>query len=84
MGPGQGIMMGPGYGQPAAARDLTLDDVRRVLDHQVAMHGLARLKVGAVTEKDADTIMGDIVTVDGSLIQRYEVNRHTGLFAPVE
>ena len=85
MGPGQGIMMGPGYGGPAAApRDVTLDDVRHVLDHQVAWHSLSRLRVGDVTEKDQDTILAEIVTVDGSVVQRYEVNSHTGLLAPVE
>ncbi len=38
----------------------------------------------AVTEKDADTIVAEIVTLDGSLVQRYEVNRDTGLFTAVE
>ena len=35
-------------------------------------------------EKDADTIVADIVTKDNSLVERFVVNRHNGLFRPSE
>ncbi len=80
MGPG---MTGDGW-SAAPPRHLSLDEVRRLLEHRVAWHQFSRLEVGEVTEKDADVIVAEIVTLDGSLVQRYEVNRDTGLFTAVE
>jgi len=37
-----------------------------------------------VKEKDADAIVIDIVTKDNSLVERFIVNRHNGLFRPSE
>ena len=82
MGPG---MMGPGYGMGhgygmhrALPRDLTTDDVRHMLGHQLEWQGNPNLKLGKVEEKDEDTIVAEIVTNDGSLVDRFEVDRHTG------
>ena len=77
MGPGQG--MGPGYGMhQALPRDLTTDDVRHMLGHQLEWQGNPNLKLGKVEEKDEDTIVAEIVANDGSLVDRLEVDRHTG------
>ena len=43
-----------------------------------------RLKVGEVKEADDDTIVAEIVTQDGSLVQRLKVDRHTGQMQQVE
>ena len=41
------------------------------------------LKVGDVKEKDADTIVAEIVTKQGdSLVQRLDFNRHNGYVQP--
>ncbi len=87
---GQG-MMGPGFGkgpgldsQVVPSKDLTADDVRHFLDHHLEMHGNKRLKVGEVKEADEDKIVADITTVDGSLVQRFEVDRHTGQMRDIE
>jgi hypothetical protein len=40
--------------------------------------------VGEVKEADDDRIIADITTVDGSLVQRFEVDRHTGTMRDVE
>ena len=87
MGPGtagQG-MMAPGVGKGPGlssrvvpSMDLTADDVRHFFEHRLDMHGNKRLKVGEVKEADDDKIVADITTVDGSLVQRLEVDRHTG------
>jgi hypothetical protein len=82
-GPGPGYGMGPGmmqgYGTPGGfSKDLSTDDVRTVLERQLAMTGNKRLKVGDVKEKDNNTIVADIVTADGSLVDRVAVNRHNG------
>ncbi len=86
-------MMGPGYGmnpgqQPWAAprvsprMDLSTDDVRSYFEGQLAAGGNKRLKVGKVEALDDNTIEAQIVTVDGSLVESYKVDRHTGAIAP--
>jgi hypothetical protein len=37
-----------------------------------------------VKEKDAETVVIDIVTKDNSLVQRFVINRHNGYFQPSE
>jgi hypothetical protein len=78
MGPG---MMDPGWMHGPTAHadlDLSADDVRARLERNLAWHGNKRLKVGEVKEADDDTIIAEIVTIDGSLVQRFAVDRHTG------
>ncbi len=81
-----GMADGMGMGAPGAKIDkqLTVDDVRAIVAGRLAMRGNKRLKVGNVQEKDADTVIAEIVTVDNSLVNRFAVNRHTGRFAPAE
>jgi hypothetical protein len=84
MGPGT---MGPGYGMGPAARsdqDLSADDVRARLEQSLAWHGNKRLKVGDVKEADDDSIIAEIVTQDGSLVNRFKVDRHSGQMQQVE
>lgn len=95
-GPGPWSGYGPGmmwgYGPGAASgwntgrRDLNLstDNVKTNMERWLAWQGNPRLKVGDVKEKDADTIVADIVTKDTSLVQRFVVNRHNGYFRPSE
>ena len=69
-----------------ASRDLNLsvDAVKTQFERWVALQGNPRLKVGDVKEKDADTILADLVTKDNSLVQRFAVNRHTGFVQDFE
>jgi len=85
-----GYMM-RGYGpQPwsswASSRDLNLsvDAVKTQFEGWVAWQRNPRLKVGDIKEKDADTIVADIVTKDNSLVQRFAVNRHSGFVEDLE
>jgi hypothetical protein len=96
MGPGSGMgpgMMGPGYGigpgqQPWAGprvtprMDLSTDDIRSYFEGQLAAGGNKRLKLGKVEALDDNTIEAQIVTVDGSLVASYKVDRHTGAIVP--
>lgn len=80
MGPG---MMGWGYQQP---RDLNLsaNDVKTRLERSLAVSGNVRVKVGPVKEQDANIVVADIATVDrGVLVERYQVDRHTGSWQPL-
>ena len=85
---GQGDMMGSGMmhqgkgmmgGWPVpAGKKHSGDDVAAWLDHFLARTGNPNLQLGSVTEKDDYTVMAEIVTVDGSLVQRLEFDRRTG------
>ncbi|WP_193367856.1 hypothetical protein [Pelagibius marinus] len=84
-GPGTGQGMAPGMGQgmgpgmiPPTARTLSADDVKTMLERRLAWQGNPHVKLGEVAEKDDDTIVAEIVTQDGSLVQRLEVDRHRG------
>ncbi len=89
-GPGsmmQGDGTPPCWGYASAgtnALNLTVDQVKSQLDRWIERQGNPRLKAGDVKEKDADTILADIVTQDNSLVQRFEINRHTGFWRQSE
>lgn len=74
---------GWGGGQ-AIDKQLGVDEVRAIVGGRLAMSGNKRLKVGQVTEKDAETITAEIVTVDNSLVRRVDVSRKTGRFTPAQ
>ena len=85
MGQGMGSGMG-GWSRLEGRRvvptmQLSTDDVRRFLERHLTALGNERLKVGNVEAMDDDTITADIVTVDDSLVESFEVDRHTGLIA---
>jgi hypothetical protein len=86
-GPGmRGFSPGAGPASSTGWRnlDLSADTVKIDMERWLAWQGNARLKVGDVKEKDADTIVADIVTKDNSLVQRFVVNRRSGFFQPSE
>ena len=73
-------MMGPQWNYRQTVLDLSPDDVRNYFEGWLAWQGNPRVKLGNLTEKDADTITADIVTTDkDGLVQRFAVNRHTGI-----
>lgn len=77
MGPGR-MGMGMMMGRRLTDRKLDVSEVKRIIDGRLAWQGNKRLKVGNVTEKDADTIIAEILTVDGSLVAKMSVNRTSG------
>ncbi len=62
----------------------TIEQVEHSLGHRLEWLGFTRLKGGEVNERDQEVIIAEIVTEDGSLVQRLEVDRHTGWSRPVE
>ena len=84
-GYGGGYGMGPGmmYGYgPANQSDLnlTVDQVKQYLGQMIRN---PNLKVGDVKEKDADTIVAEVITKDkDALVQRLQFNRHNGFVQP--
>ncbi len=77
--------MAPNLGSHVVpSKDLTGDDVRHFLRHRLEVHGNKRLMVGDVKEADQDKIIAEITTVEGSLVERLEVDRHTGRMQRME
>ncbi len=66
------------YHQAAFTKELTIESVTEFLERRLAHMGNDRLKVGEVKVKDDKTIVGEIVTVDNSLVRRIEFDRKTG------
>jgi hypothetical protein len=89
MGPGmmggyEPRILGPGWGAGQTSVNLSTDDVKTYFERSIAWQRNPLLKVGDVKERDADGIVVDIVTKDNSLVERFIVNRHNGLFRPSE
>lgn len=69
------MMYGGGYGNEGNL-NLTVDRVKTYLQQMIRN---PNLKVGDVKEKDADTIVAEIVTKQGnSIVQKLDFNRHNG------
>lgn len=81
-GYGPGVMMGYGGGYYGNQGNLNLsaDQLKSYLQQMIRN---PNLKVGDVKEKDADTIVADVVTKDkDALVQRLVFNRHNGFMHP--
>lgn len=72
-----------GYGGYYANRgnlDLSVDQVKSYLTQMIRN---PNLKVGNVKEKDADTIVAEVLTKEkDALVQRLDFNRHNGFVQP--
>ena len=80
---GAGGMMGQGHMAPNPDKNLSAEDVRKILDGHLAFMGNKRLKVGDITEQKDGTFLAEIDTVDDSLVRRLRVDPKTGLMQPV-
>lgn len=79
-GPGMMGGYGPGYYGNQGDLKLTTDQVKAYLGSTIRNPNLT---VGDVKEKDADTIVADVVTKQGNaLVQRLNFNRHNGFIQP--
>ncbi len=78
-GYGPGMMYGYGPANQGNL-NLTADQVKQYLGQMIRN---PNLKVGDVKEKDADTIVAEIVTKEKeALVQRLDFNRHNGFVQP--
>jgi hypothetical protein len=95
MGPGMGQSYGPGPMGPGMMGQgmqrfrvvpmthLSTDDVRQFLQRHISAHGLTHQQVGDVTQTDDETITADVVTREGSLALRLEIDAYTGFVKSV-
>lgn len=73
---GQGILLGTPLGVP---EEMTEDRVRALLEQQLTSLGNPRLRLGDIGTASDGSITAEIVTVDGSLVQKLAFNRYPGL-----
>ncbi len=73
-----GSQAGPPVAKPG--QPLSADQAKALVDQQIS--GNPNLKAGKVTEKDGAYEV-DIVTKDGSLVDKIQVNKQTGWFRSV-
>lgn len=74
----------PCYDQATAASIESEDDVKALLGKHLEWMGNERLKIGAVEKTGDDTWVAEIVTLDGSLVDKIEVNGKTGFTHSVQ
>jgi hypothetical protein len=82
-----GHALGPDalYGMPhGAPAEMTPARVGAFLAHILERHNNPRLRIGEITEAADGSIIAEIVTVDGSLVQRLAFNRYPGLFRQID
>lgn len=88
MGPGMGQgMMGRGmiYGMPDRYdQEIAPEQVREMLQRRLDWHGNPRLKLGEIKPTEHGEILADIVTQEGSLVQRLAIDRRTGALRQVD
>jgi hypothetical protein len=73
-----GSQTGPPVAKPG--QPLSADQAKAMVEQQIS--GNPNLKAGKVTEKDGAYEV-DIVTKDGSLVDKIQVNKQTGWFRSV-
>lgn len=73
------------YGMPQDAQwEMTPGKVRAFLERQLAWHGNPRLRIGEIGTAADGSITAEIVTQDGSLVQKLAFNRYPGLYRQLE
>lgn len=58
--------------------ELTADRTKEIIEGLIAWQGNENLKVGEIKELDDKTISATVVTKEGSLVQKVEIDRSTG------
>lgn len=82
---GHALGLGALYGIPhGATTEMTPARVETFLAHMLERHDNPRLRIGEITEAEDGSIIAEINTVDGSLVQRLAFNRYPGLFRQID
>lgn len=78
---------GPGRGDPnrvapwAADGDVSIDDVKKLMEWRLARQNNPNVKIGKIEVKDDTTIVAEIVTAkENALVRQFEIDRKTGHF----
>ncbi|KZE35696.1 hypothetical protein AVW15_12155 [Chelatococcus daeguensis] len=77
----QAMLLGTPLGSP---EEMTEDRVKALLEQQLTSLGNPRLRLGDLGTANDGSITAEIVTVDGSLVQKLAFNRYPGLVRQVD
>ena len=86
-GPGAvgGIGPDPIYGMARGARvDIDADKAKAMIERMLVWHDNPRLKLGEVRTTDYGEVVADVVTREGSLVQRLAIDRRTGSMRQID
>jgi hypothetical protein len=73
------------YGMPqGSVSEMTPARVEAFLSRMLERHGNPRLELGSIEEAEDGSIIAEIVTTDGSLVQRLSFNQYPGLFRQID
>ncbi len=81
---GQGIGPGALYGIPRDVTEMTPARVETHLSDLLERHDNPRLELGEITEAEDGSIIAEIVTIDGALVQRLAFNRYPGVVRQID
>lgn len=81
---GHGIGPGALYGIPRDVTEMTPARVETHLLELLERHDNPRLELGEISEAEDGSIIAEIVTVDGSLVQRLAFNRYPGVVRQID
>lgn len=77
----QAMLLGTPLGSP---EEMTEDRVKALLEQQLTNLGNPRLRLGDLGTASDGSITAEIVTVDGSLVQKLAFNRYPGLVRQID
>lgn len=77
---GDPLLYGSPHGTP---EEMTPERVRELLEQRLDYHGNPRLALGEIEEAEDGSITAEILTIDGSLVQKLAFNRYPGLVRQV-
>jgi hypothetical protein len=97
MGKGQGMMAGSMMGKMmkmskkmmgrkffVRAKPYSNEDIKRIVDGRLAMHGFSGLKAGMVKDAGMNMALAEIVSPKGEFLFRVKFNRKSGMAVIVE
>jgi len=69
-------------GGAQAGQPLTQEQAKMMVEHYLKMKGNPNLKLGKLTDQK-DYFVAEITTKDGSLVEKYQIDKNTGLFKSI-
>ena|GEM_PF-1982823 len=79
LGMGYGLEESGGVISVYGEKGPNTQSVRLLLEYNLLVSGNPRLKIGTIEENE-EFVIAEIVTLDGSLVEKYSVDRKTGLW----
>ncbi len=80
---GRGMMHGGGqHGMNKAGQQISEQQAKMMVEHYLQMKGNPNLKLGKLTDQK-DYFVAEITTKDGSLVEKFQIDKNTGWFRSI-